>query len=222
MTAWWYVDNDKKIGPIQIDEVKLLMQSGKVGLKTMLWHEGMDDWRPIEEIAELNGLFVALPPPLPQKVEPDVLSYPLATSWPRFFARLFDLWWEALLVALISGALLGRYSASFVQWINGPGASQIFGLMCIPIGLILDAFLYRFVGNTPGKALLRLKAGTLNGKSLSLSQYISRNFSMWASGLALGLPLISLFTMANQSRRLGKGQQAVMTNRRDFGCAQSL
>ena len=34
MTAWWYVDKDKKIGPIETDELKRLLQSGKVGANT--------------------------------------------------------------------------------------------------------------------------------------------------------------------------------------------
>lgn len=208
MTAWWYVDKDKKIGPIETDELKRLLQSGKVGVKTMLWHEGMDSWRPLNEVDELNGLKGVVPPPLPPKTDPDPLSYPLATRWPRFFARTFDVWWEILLIALILGAVLGRYSASFVEWINGPGAGQLFAIICLPIALILDALLYRVVGNTPGKALLGLKVGTLNGQSLSLVHYLSRNFSLWAGGLAFGIPLINLFTMAHQSGRLGKGQQA--------------
>jgi uncharacterized RDD family membrane protein YckC len=208
MTAWWYVDKNKKIGPIETDELKRLLQSGKIGAKTMLWHEGMDVWRPLDQVEELNGLKAVVPPPLLPKADPDPLSYPLATRWPRFFARIFDVWWETLLIGLILGAVLGRYSASFVEWLNGPGASQLFSILCLPIALILDALLYRAVENTPGKALLGLKVGTLDGKPLSLAQYLNRNLSMWASGLALGFPLINLFTMANQSGRLGKGQQA--------------
>jgi uncharacterized RDD family membrane protein YckC/dihydrofolate reductase len=168
----------------------------------------METWRFLEEVDELNILKAALPPPLPPKTGPDPLSYPLATRWPRYFARIFDVWWEVLLVSFVLGAVLGWYSASFVEWINGPGArSQLLGILCLPIALILDALLYRVIGNTPGKALLGLKVVTLDGKPLSLAQYLGRNFSMWVSGLALGFPFIILFTMANQSRRLGKGQQ---------------
>lgn len=208
MTAWWYTDKDKKTGPVETDELKRLLQAGKIGSKTMLWHEGMEAWQPLEEVDELNELQAAVPPPLPPKSDPDSLSYPLATRWPRFFARIFDVWWELLLVVFVLSAVLGRYSASFVEWINGAGASQLFGFLCLPIALILDASLYRIVGNTPGKALLGLNVGTLRGEPLSLAQYIKRNFSMWVSGLALGLPLINLFTMANQSSRLSKRQQA--------------
>ena len=216
MNAWSYVDKDHKFGPIETDELKRLIQSGKVGAKTLLWHEGMDSWRPLDQIDELSELMAVVPPPLPPKADPDQISYPLATRWPRFFARIFDMWVETLFVALIVGALLGRYSASFVEWLNEPGASQLFGILCLPIALIFDALLYRVVGNTTGKALLGLKVGTLDGESLSLSQYLTRNFRMWASGLALGLPLINLFTMANQSGRLGKGQQASYDEHMEF------
>lgn len=207
MTAWWYAEKDQKTGPVDKDELKRLLQAGKIGPKTMLWHERMEAWWPLDEVDELNELNASMPPPLPLETGPDPLSYPLATRWPRFFARVFDVWWETLLVAIILGAVLGYYSASFVKWINGPFAS-LFGLLCLPIALVLDALLYRASGNTPGKALLGLKVGTLNGKPLSLAQYVNRNFSIWVSGLALGLPFINLFTMANQSFRLGRGQQA--------------
>ncbi len=73
---------------------------------------------------------------------------------------------------------------------------------------MLDALIYKAAGNTPGKAILGLKVTTLNGQPLSLGQYLGRNLSLWVSGLAFGLPLINLFTLANQSSRLGKGKQA--------------
>lgn len=208
MSVWWYAEKDKKTGPLEAEQLKQLLQSGKIEPRTMLWREGMDAWRPLAEIDELQMITAAVPPPLPSKTSSDPLTFPLATSWPRFFARIFDVWWEILFVSFVLGTVLGRYSAGFVEWINGPGASQLFGILCLPIGLILDAAVYRIIGNTPGKVLLGLKAGTLDGKALSFGKYLGRNFSMWARGLALGFPLINLFTMAHQSGRLGKGQQA--------------
>ena len=118
------------------------------------------------------------------------------------------MWCEVLLVSFVLGAVLGLYPASFVEWINKPGAGPLFSIFCLPIALAVDALLYRVVGNTPGKALLGLRVGTLDGKPLSLGQYLNRNFSVWVSGLALGFPLINLFTMAYQSRRLHRGQQS--------------
>lgn len=208
MTAWWYAEHDKKVGPADIDELKRLLETGRIGLKTVLWREGMEAWRPLDEIDELSTLKGAVPPPLPAKTHADPLTYPLADRWPRFFARIFDVSWEVLIVSFALSAVLGRYSARFLEWINEPGADLLFGILSLPIALLFDAFLYRAAGNTPGKALLGLTVTTLDGRPLSFVEYLGRNFSMWASGLALGFPLINLFTMATQSRRLSKGQQA--------------
>ncbi len=64
MTAWWYSDKDKKTGPVETDELKRLLQTEKIGCKTMLWHEGMEAWISLEEVEELNGLKAAVPPPI--------------------------------------------------------------------------------------------------------------------------------------------------------------
>jgi Predicted membrane protein/domain len=211
MADWWYADKDKKTGPVEITELGRLLQTGKISPKTMVWQESMDAWQPLDKVDGLSALKATLPPPCTSYT-----SYPLATRWPRFFARIFDVWWEILLTSVALGAVLGRYSAGFVEWINVPGASQLFGILCLPVALILDAVLYRLLGNTPGKALLGLKVTTLDGKPLSFAQYLGRNFSLWVSGFALGFPLINLFTLANQSRRLGKGQPASYDEATDF------
>jgi uncharacterized RDD family membrane protein YckC len=144
---------------------------------------------------------------LPSEVTIAPVIYPLATKWPRFFARTFDIWWENMIVAFALVFLLSRQSADFVEWINTDTNDITFGLLCLPISLILDAFFYYFIGNTPGKALLGLKVDTIEGKSLTFVQYLGRNFSMWLRGLALGFPLFNLVTMSNQASRLGKLQQ---------------
>ena len=148
------------------------------------------------------------PPPLPSETDSDHPIYPLATRWPRFFARTFDVGLETALVALVLGTLLGICFPNFIAWIDGPVVGQLFGMVCLPMALILDALVYRAFGNTFGKALLGLQVRTLDGKRLSVIQYLDRNVWIWVSGLALGFPLINLFTMAKQFDRLGKGQQA--------------
>lgn len=208
MTAWWYnLKGNKKEGPIDLVELNTLIINGKIDDKALLWHEGMDNWKVLEEIEELRGSKVAAPPPLPVKSEQDPLSYSLATNWQRFFARIFDTWWEIIIVAVGLGWGLGTYSSSFAEWINKPGADQLFTMLCLPIAMVLDACVYQVAGNTPGKAFLGLTVGTIHAKPLGFSQYLTRNFSVWFSGLALGFPLINLYTMSKQSGRLKKGLQ---------------
>lgn len=143
--------------------------------------------------------------PVPDPTDP--LNYTLASAWPRFFARIFDVWWTTVLVAVVLGYAL-RFSTDFVSWINSPGSGQLFGFICMPFGLMVDATVYAIAGNTPGKALLNLKAVTLRGEQIGFWSYLNRNFRVWVYGFALGIPLINLFTMARQSGRLGDGKPA--------------
>ncbi|WP_408601615.1 GYF domain-containing protein [Pseudomonas sp. PLMAX] len=208
MSAWWYVTKDKKKGPVEVSELKKLIQAGTIGVKTMVWREGMDAWQHIDEVDELRSLLAVIPPPFPSKQAVNDLDYPMTNRWARFFARIFDVWWETLLVVMVSAFFLSRYSAPFVGWINSTGASQMYGIICMPFALILDAILYRVLGNTPGKALLGIKVRTVDGKRLGFMDYFVRNLFVWVKGFALGLPLINLVTMSVQSSRLGKGQEA--------------
>ena len=150
----------------------------------------------------------AAPPPIIQSTDDSPISSPSENRWSRFFARIFDTWLEVIPVAFLLGLVLGKLITGFDEWINSYGSSLIFGILCIPVALVLDALLYQILGNTPGKAFLGLKVTTRDGQPLSFSQYLSRNFSMWVNGLALGIPIIYLFTMFRQSNRLKEGQQA--------------
>lgn len=229
MTAWWYAEEDKQYGPVEKDNLTQLIQAGMIGPKAIFWKVGMESWLPLDQIEELHGLKSALPPPLPPKVKGKGDSPPTyfpASRWLRYFARTFDLSLETLFVAYLPGAALGfglatldrwtgQHPAGFVEWLNGPFAwvnnpfsGILFWMLCLPIMLILDAAVYHFMGNTPGKALLGLKVGLRDASPLSFGQYLGRNFSMGVSGLALGIPFIDLVTHARQAVRLGRGKPA--------------
>ena len=135
-------------------------------------------------------------------------AFPLAGPWARWFARSFDVWWQTALVALVLGTVLGQASPAFLRWLETPFGWKLFGLACIPGALLFDAALQSLAGNTPGKALLGLRLITSDGHAPGFRELARRNFKLWRDGLALGLPLISLVTMARQGLRLRKGMQA--------------
>lgn len=208
MNNWWYANNENKTGPVDADEIKQLLLSERIGQDTMFWQEGMETWEPLKSIDAFSSLRNAVPPPIPPKTKMSPLLLPMASAWPRFFARSFDLWWESLIVAFALSAVLSYYFLGFGNWINKPGSDQLFGILCIPICLFLDALFYACFKNTPGKALLGLTVSTFDGSRLSFSRYLKRDFSMWISGLGGGIPIVTLVTMVKQSRRLGKNQPA--------------
>jgi uncharacterized RDD family membrane protein YckC len=209
MSTWWYLHNNERIGPVERDELKQLLQRGPVADTTMVWKEGMEVWTPLNLVPELDGLRAMVPPPIPRQDKAKLaLDYPVAGAWRRFWARLFDVWWESMLVGWCSAYVLGRYSAGFLHWITVPGSDQLFALLVMPFAFLLDALVYAVFGNTPGKALLCVVVADAGGERLSFARYLGRNAAVWVRGFAFGIPLINLFAFYRQSGRLRKSGQA--------------
>lgn len=133
---------------------------------------------------------------------------PRARPWPRWLARTFDVWWHTGLVATVLGYILCRTSPGFLRWLETPFGWKLFGLVCIPAGMLLDALVQAAAGNTPGKAMLGLRVMTADGRLPSLPELIGRNMGVWSAGIGFGLPAICLLTMARQGLRLRRGEAA--------------
>ncbi len=58
----WYYSNDaeQQLGPVDDDTIKSLVSSGKIERGTMVWREGMEEWKQIEE-TEFSELLPATP-----------------------------------------------------------------------------------------------------------------------------------------------------------------
>lgn len=82
MTAWYYAKDSQQNGPVSTDEIVRLLATGTIGAKDLVWHEGMTDWKPAGEVAELSSKPLA---PLPAAVAPvsaTVNPYqPPSVSW---------------------------------------------------------------------------------------------------------------------------------------------
>ena len=139
-----------------------------------------------------------------------------ATRWPRFFARIFDLWVGVIVISFLFEIILGRYSATYVSMVYSYGSTYIMGIVYLPFALLLDALVYRLCGNTPGKWLLGIKVYHSENRKLTFGEYLQRNLYLWASGLALGIPLLNLIAMIIQYSRIGRGLQTTYDQGAEF------
>ena len=48
--SWYYAKNDQQLGPINDAEFETLIQQGVVTPETVVWQEGMADWKPLREV----------------------------------------------------------------------------------------------------------------------------------------------------------------------------
>lgn len=69
---WYYAEGNRlRQGPLSPENLVALYRSERIGLDTLVWREGMPQWRPLAEVADELGITSApgapalQPPPLP-------------------------------------------------------------------------------------------------------------------------------------------------------------
>ena len=67
MSYFISVDGSRKEGPLSLEAIKLKLLKNDIDESTLLWKQGMAEWKPAGEVAEFKELLNTLPPPLPQK-----------------------------------------------------------------------------------------------------------------------------------------------------------
>lgn len=53
-SKWYYVDDQRQIGPLSLSELQELNRNGRLPPHCLVWKEGLPDWLPIEEVPEVT------------------------------------------------------------------------------------------------------------------------------------------------------------------------
>ena len=57
--------NGQQSGPFDMALLQQMVQSGQLNRETLVWKQGMADWKAAGQVSELTSLFGSVPPPLP-------------------------------------------------------------------------------------------------------------------------------------------------------------
>ena len=66
-TLWFYVKDDKRLGPVDFEQLVGLLLGGQLSQGALVWHQGLREWSPADRIPEIAE---QLPPPLPPGKSP--------------------------------------------------------------------------------------------------------------------------------------------------------
>jgi hypothetical protein len=211
---WWYLTGNDKQGPVPRAELDRLLGLKAIGPNTLVWGEGLEQWTPLINILPTPPVLPSPPQPPPSlateapwSTTDDIQRSELferVTPARRLGARFVDMCWEMFLIAFLLGFILPFLAPTFSYWLQRPEFSNLFAFLAvIPISFVLDAIVHSIFGNTPGKALFKLRVEHVaSNANLGFVDYLSRNMRLFASGLALGIPILNLGTMLYQWRRL--------------------
>ena len=70
---WHYIEQGQRLGPVNDDRLLEMERAGKIAPDTLVWHDGMADWKPFRDAkAELNKVELkpSAPPVDPKEVIP--------------------------------------------------------------------------------------------------------------------------------------------------------
>jgi GYF domain 2 len=83
---WFYSVNGQQSGPVSDSQLDELLQSGKINSNTLVWHDGMTDWKPFGTVRPLT------PPPLPNLPSENICVECGKTFAPGDLIRLNGSW----------------------------------------------------------------------------------------------------------------------------------
>ncbi len=200
MKKWHFNESGEQRGPVSEDEIKSMLAEGKIKSATLVWAEGMTDWKPAGSVFE-----VAVSPYAPPISEPETTIDHSGFSgtgeqirpWVRYWARTSDF----LLFCMIVGAVIFPFFPQMVE-IN----DALLGALMLAVYTFIEPIFFAIFGTTPFKALLNIRVRNEIGSKLKYGQALRRTASAWMRGQGLGIPIVSLFTNVNSYKHLTRDQ----------------
>lgn len=215
MGDWFYAQHNQQQGPVSIETLRGMLAGGTLSPQDLVWTQGMPDWLPASEIADLQighaGSPTAPVPVVPIQyggATPQAIGYqtPSQTAqyagfWIRFLAMIID--YIALIIAFslisIPLAVFGGISPRSGQ-VN-TGIDCFFTMFdVLVVWLYYALFESSSYQATPGKMALGLKVTNEFGERISLARATGRYFGKWISGMILCVGYImAAFTERKQA-----------------------
>ena len=125
-----------------------------------------------------------------------------AGAFRRWTARCVDMLCCGVIVmpVLMSGLMYFGACSAFTKF------SYVIGcVIAIPLSLLLEAVVFELFGTTFGKWAFSIRVRDSIGHPASSWIYFKRLVRLWASGLGLGLPIVSLIPPLVQYRKVHSG-----------------
>jgi uncharacterized RDD family membrane protein YckC len=190
---WFYAYEGQPLGPVDDSELAHLAATGRINGSTLVWNNGLPDWRPYAQVAPLPA---SGPPALPLSSD-DAPRYlpvaagaalPYAGFWVRVAASIFD---GLILMPVLILAFIGFFAA-FPDFLStddaqGGGWRALFQLALVVIGACYETVFVGAWGATPGKMICNLRVVRGDGARVTYLRAFCRYFAKRLNVITFGL-----------------------------------
>jgi uncharacterized RDD family membrane protein YckC len=181
---WFYAYEGQPLGPVDDSELAHLAVTGRINASTLVWHNGLPDWRPYAEVAPMApaiGGPPALPLPgaavrsLPAVAGP---ALPYAGFWVRVAATIFD----GLILTPVYVVAFIAFFVEFPDFLSGDDAQGsswrlLFNLLVLVVTALYETFFVGTWGATPGKMICDLRVVRADGARVTYLRSLCRYFA---------------------------------------------
>jgi len=194
-----------------VEELTEEIASGRLQPNGKLFDSALDRWSTASEHDAAAAVFALLQNPVLKAHAPGshraaaVAAAHKASANRRIVARFLDGLIVGLpftmLIAFLSGMFLGAPTSE-----SDIRNNQLFWTIVSWLGvMIVDPYCLMHWRGSPGKLLLGMRVASTNSAPLTWGRAWRRSISMWANGLACGIPIIQLIPAAVAMRKVASG-----------------
>lgn len=193
--------NDEKAGPFTPFQVEERLRSGELKEDQLGWYHGLEEWRPLRELAPFESFFRLRDAELEEERQrqtaeqaaafkqrrAEALPASAVRPWTRFWARNLDFFFflTACLVAFSALRQLGWVKAPTGEFLN-------YFPLFLPIWHLMEAYMISRWGSTPGKALVGIHVTDSESNRLGFRASLRRSLGVYVLGVGCYLAGFSL------------------------------
>ncbi len=179
------------------------IREGSLNGDELTWHMGLTEWKPLRDLNEFADYWKPTPEIITHAEEARRIariSLDTPQPWPRFWARLLDYIWFMSVLGMVVKLILPKNALDWYMnaIVGGVPLPMVIFLNVLPFLLFapLEAFCLSRSGTTPGKAFLRIQVRRMDGSLPHFNESLVRSFLVLVKGMALCIPVLTLFTIS--------------------------
>jgi uncharacterized RDD family membrane protein YckC len=218
---WYYSETgEQSHGPVSIEDLGHVLSTNHGSENFFVWSPGMSDWARAGSVANLKRHFQQHTPP-PLRAPP---SDALATAtvgnaissklhpWRRYFARMIDLYIFILVFFFFLGIAFPELFAA--DRTSERQNEYLYAFIGVAAYSIFETFCLNVFGTTFGKLIYGIRLASKVDDQIAFAVALKRSLAVWARGMGLGIPIVTLVTLIVAYRTLLKDGQTTWD--RDF------
>lgn len=214
---WYFAEaSDRSFGPMTLEDLGRALRAKANSVDFLVWCPGMAEWGRAGDQFALRRYFQ--PPPLPSYdraattrqlvIERDdrpilVEQEPASLHpWRRYFARMFDLYFFYLFFFFFLGIVFPKLFAH-----SDKSFDVLYAILGTAAYAVFEGFCLNVFGSSLGKRLYGIKLTRSDEDGLTLAVSFKRSFAVWARGMGIGIPIVTLVTLIVAYQNLAKDKQ---------------